>query len=66
MPLDTTTAAEVAREHGLTLSDAQALAVLADTRDEATDLAARFAPPSNSSEPDDMANEVIRRIRGTV
>lgn len=36
-------AAAVAERHGLTLSDAQALSVLASDRDHADQLAARFA-----------------------
>jgi hypothetical protein len=48
-------AAEVARRHGLTLSDAAALARLADSPEEADELGALFG----EEVPPDM-NEVIR------
>lgn len=48
MPLDSDTAAKVARRHGLTLGDAAALQRLADTPEEADELAAQFTPASHS------------------
>lgn len=53
-------AAETARKHGLTLTDASALRQLADTAEQADRLAARFAVPSG----DDLADAVRDRIRG--
>ena len=44
MAIDTKTAATIAREAGLTLADARALATLADTKEEARDLAEQFKP----------------------
>lgn len=66
MPLDVNTAAEVARRHGLTLQDAQALSVLADDEDSANALAERFAPPSGTSdaEADAIADRIRRRGGG--
>jgi hypothetical protein len=57
-------AAAVARRHGLTLGDAAALARLADTEDEADQLAAQFAAPS-APEPDDsqIAEQILARTR---
>lgn len=44
MPIDATTATTVAKAHGLNLSDAAALARLADTPEQATEMAKQFAP----------------------
>lgn len=54
-------AAEVARRHGLTLSDAQALMLLADDEAHAETLAARFAPESEPDEPEALS-DVARRM----
>lgn len=43
-------AADVARKYGLTLSDAQALTVLADDTGHADRLAQRFTAPESSAE----------------
>jgi hypothetical protein len=59
MPLDSKTAAEVARRHGLTLGDAAALQRLADTADEADDLAAQFSP---AADPDKIVDAVNARL----
>jgi hypothetical protein len=61
MPLDASTAAAVARRHGLTLGDAAALQRLADTADEADALAAQFADPDAVT---DAAYEAIRTSGG--
>lgn len=61
MPISSQDAAAVARRHGLGLGDAAALQRLADTPDEAEDLAAQFAP---DPDPRDMASKVHDRIRG--
>lgn len=61
MPLDAKTAGKVAKAHGLTLGDAAALQRLADTEDEATELAAQFAPGQT---PEALADAVIARQRG--
>jgi hypothetical protein len=44
MPILPTEAADIAKAHGLTLSDARALAVMADTIEHAEELAAKFTP----------------------
>jgi hypothetical protein len=62
MPLDSKTAAEVARRHGLSLGDAAALQRLADTADEADDLAAQFSPDNT---PDALADAVQKRLGRT-
>lgn len=61
MPLNKKTAARIAKEHGLSLPDAQALAVMADTEDEADELAAQFAPQQT---PEDLATALRDRIEG--
>lgn len=43
MPITSAEAAEIAARHGLSLGDAAALQRLADTTDEADDLAGQFA-----------------------
>lgn len=44
MPLTAEQAADIARQHGLSLTDATALRLLADTAAQAHDIAARFTP----------------------
>ena len=53
-------AAEAAKKYGLSLTDAAAIARLADTPEEADSLAAMFAPEAN---PNQQIND---RIRGQV
>ncbi len=56
MPIDPALAVKVARERGLTLSDARALMLLADTEDDAQLFADTFAstpPPDPGAEFDD-------------
>ena len=62
VPLDADTAADIARRHGLTLNDAQALTVLADDEEAADRLAAKFAP---APDPDDLAQRVHDHYRAT-
>jgi hypothetical protein len=56
--LDPKTAATVARRHRLSLGDAAALSRLADTEEDAEELAAQFAPPVDT---ESLADEVARR-----
>jgi hypothetical protein len=49
MPINADEAADIAAEHGLGLADAQALATLADDKDHAGKLAARFKPAEDES-----------------
>lgn len=60
MPITPTEAADIARKHGLTLSDAAGLAALANTLDEAETIAARFATP----EVDTATRDLTRRLFG--
>jgi len=60
VPITPTEAADIARKHGLTLSDAAGLAALANTLDEAETIAARFATP----EVDTAARDLTRRLFG--
>lgn len=64
MPLDSKTAAKIAKAHGLNLSDAQALSVLADDEDEANDLAEQFAPAPDG--PEEMADRVRAAAQGRI
>ena len=64
--LDSKIAATVARRHGLTLGDAAALSRLADTEDDADELAAQFAEPATPADPTpaQLADQVLARNRG--
>lgn len=59
--LDSKIAATVARRHGLTLGDAAALSRLADTEDDADELAAQF---SAQADPNKVAAKVAERRKG--
>lgn len=59
MPIPTDKAADIARAAGLTLTDAQALAVLADDDEHAQALAARFAPAERDPDPDQLADRIL-------
>ena len=61
MPLDAKTAAKVAQAHGLGLGDAAALARLADTEDDAAELAAQFAVKPALPDPEELAKHSPRR-----
>lgn len=61
MTISSDQAADIARRHGLNLTDAQALSVLADDEPHAEKLAERFAPAPST---DDLADQVQRRIGG--
>lgn len=56
-------AAEVARRHGLTLSDAAAIHALADNEADADRIAARFSPDNT---PEALADAVYRAQGRTV
>jgi hypothetical protein len=62
MPITASEAAEIARAHGLSLSDAVALSRLSATVEEAQALAAQFAP--EAPEPD--MNTKIRKQAGAI
>lgn len=55
-------AGQIARKHGLSLSDAAALAKLADTAQEAHDLAAMFAAGPVNDDPDGLRAALERAI----
>ena len=52
-------AAKIAREHGLTLSDASAISRMAETIEEGTALAEMFASPTRE-DPRKLADDVPR------
>jgi hypothetical protein len=49
MPIPPEEAADVAKAHGLTLADARALSAMADDKDHAANLAARFQPEADEA-----------------
>jgi len=58
MSIDPKDAARIAKAHGLTLSDARALAAMAESEEDATELAAQFAPEDNY---DAIASRIANR-----
>lgn len=66
--ISNTDATDIARRHGLSLSDAAALARLADSRDEAEQIAERFKAAPADPEPlsreaaDNIAEHTLRRF----
>jgi hypothetical protein len=61
MPIPANEAADIAKEHGLGLSDAVALSTLADDKDHAAKLAARFKPQDDEGA---EAKAIADRIDG--
>lgn len=59
MPITVDQAAEIARRHGLNLSDAQALSMLSDDEEHAERLARQFTPEQT---PDELAAAVDSRL----
>jgi hypothetical protein len=60
MSISSKEACEIAQKHGLSLSDAAALAKLADNTDEADDLAVMFERPEDE-DPAKLAAKIERR-----
>lgn len=61
MPLTPSQAADIAKRHGLTLTDAAGLLGLADTAAEADTIAARFATGTTS---ESVGAEYVRQLFG--
>jgi hypothetical protein len=61
MPIDADEAADIAAAHGLGLADAQALATLADDKEHAGKLAARFKPAEDETA---EAKAIAERVDG--
>lgn len=66
MSIDSKEAAQIAKKHGLSLTDAAALARLAETPEEAEELAALFTgkQEERQREVSERINEQIRRRAG--
>jgi hypothetical protein len=61
MPIPANEAADIAAEHGLGLADAQALSTLADDKEHAGKLAARFKPAEDEAS---AAKAIADRVDG--
>jgi len=64
MPIDPKTAARIAREHGLSLPDARAIAALAESEDDAAEYAELFADGEQADRELKKGEEIARRILG--
>ena len=60
MPITPGEAADIAKSHGLSLSDATALRSLADTPHEAAELAAKFKHTPDETDPAKLAELISR------
>ena len=66
MAIDPKTAARIARENGLTLADVRALTLLADTEEEAVDLARQFAPEGIGQNLNDLGGSDLSDLKAAL